>query len=84
MQLDPEFVFWEKPYVNPSGCAELTYFMLHLRAAPNFLHRSISYLRNAAKSGVKNGDSVTTQKHFAAIYVVGQITSHCISALSHR
>lgn len=83
MQLELEFVFWEKTYVNLSGCAELMYFRLHLRVAPNFLHRRIAYHRNAAISGVKYGSSVTTQKHFTAIHVVGQITSCCISALSH-
>lgn len=30
-QLELEFVFWEKSYVNLRGCAELIYFMLHLR-----------------------------------------------------
>ena len=82
MQLELELVFWEKTYVNLSGCADLMYFRLLLRVAPNFLHR-ISYHSNATKSGVKNGSSITSQKHFTAMHVVSQITSHCILALSH-
>lgn len=83
MQLEVEFVFWGKTYVNLSGFAQLIYFRLHLRPAPNFRHRRISYHRNEARSGVKSDSSVTMQNHFAAIPVVAQIASSCVLALLH-